>query len=113
MIEKYSFGTIHILGQVYKDDVKICQGKVVSPWCRKSGHDVRIEDVRDMLDTNPEVIIFGQGQPGLMSCSQDLKELLRQKGIELIELPTAEAIKKFNDSYSLGRAVCGGFHLTC
>ncbi len=113
MIEGYSFGNMQIQGQVYKDDLKICRGKVIYPWRRKSGHNVRVEDVKDILASDPEIIVLGQGQPGLMQCSQELREYLQQEGIELIVVPTSEAIDKFNDLYEQGRNICAGFHLTC
>jgi hypothetical protein len=113
MIDEYTFGHIQIEGQVYTKDVKICQGKIIHPWWRKSGHLVEREDIEDMLNTHPDILVLGKGQPGMMRSSEELRESLKQEGLELIELPTSEAIEHFNLLWEQGKNVCAGFHLTC
>ncbi len=113
MIQSYKFGHIVIKDQEYQNDVKISEGKVISPWWRKSGHKVEIEDIKDLLASNPEILIFGKGNPGLMQATKELRTYLINEGIQLIELPTSEAIENFNRLFQEGRKVCAGFHLTC
>ncbi len=113
MIEDYSFGRIIIKGQRYSKDVKICGDKIVHPWWRREGHRVDREDVKDVLEFNPEILVLGKGDPGMMQASQDLKGHLQNKGIYLVEEPSAEAVKSFNQYVQQGKKVCAGFHLTC
>lgn len=113
MIEDYSFGRIKIQGQNYTQDVKILPGQVQHPWWRKSGHQVEISDVQDILQENPEVLVLGKGSPGLMQSTPSLANELQKRGIELIELPSQEAASRFNELSSQGKRVCAGFHLTC
>ena len=113
MIESYSFGQITIQGQNYNKDVKICGDKVVHPWWRKEGHRVEKDDMQDILEYNPEVLVLGKGKPGMMNATRDLKEHLQNKGILLVEEPSAEAAETFNQYLDQGKRVCAGFHLTC
>ncbi len=112
MIENYRFGEIIIQGKRFTSDVKINSKKeVISPWWRKAGHIVDIEDIEDLLKDEPEVLILGQGDPGMMRSSSGLKSYLAKKNIELIELPTRKAIQEFNKLKH--KRVVAGFHLTC
>lgn len=113
MIETYSFGNIRINGKNYTSDVKIISGKVVSNWWRKTRHEVNVEDVTDILNSDVEILVVGMGQPGLMKVSPALRGELKNRGIELIEKPTAKAYVEFNKLYAEGKKVAGAFHLTC
>ncbi len=113
MIEDYNFGRIKIGGQIYTRDVKICAGQVLHPWWRRAGHVVDIEDVQDILEQQPEFLVLGQGSPGRMQCSEALLQELRKRGIQLEEMPSQQAMSRFNELLEQGWPVCAGFHLTC
>ena len=113
MIENYSFGQLTINGEKYNKDVKICANEIVHPWWRKEGHIVEKEDIKDILQVNPEILVLGKGNPGMMKASKDLKEFLQNKGILLLEEPSAQAVDSFNQYLEQGKKVCAGFHLTC
>ena len=113
MIEKYAFGHIVINGIRYTSDIKIVQGKVLSNWRRKGGHQVVVEDIMDILDSGPDILVFGKGKPGLMKSSRSLREFLNSKNIELIEEKTTEAVQTFNSLFEEGRNISAGFHLSC
>jgi hypothetical protein len=113
MIEQYSYGNIVINGEKYMNDVKILQGSVVPSWWRKSGHNVEIEDVGDIIEAQPEVLVLGKGQPGHMTSSSKLQEFLKKRDIELIEEKTTEAVETFNRLFQEGKNVAAGFHLSC
>ena len=113
MISEFSFGRIVVNGQICDNDIKIVLGRLVPDWWRKSGHIVEIEDVRDLLDTNPEVLVIGKGQPGYMSITEELRQHLEKKSIKLIEEPTAQAINTYNRMFETGKQVSGGFHVGC
>ena len=113
MISEFSFGRIVVKGQICNNDIKIVQGLLVPDWWRKSGHTVEIEDVQDLLDADPEVLVIGKGQPGYMSITDELRQCLEKKCITLIEEPTAQAVKTFNRLLETGKKVSGGFHVGC
>ena len=113
MIDQYSFGSITISGKRYSSDLKIINGEVYPDWWRKSGHSVDIDDVADILDTKPDIIVIGSGSSGLMKVSDGLIQRCDECGVEIIVEPTPDAVLTFNRLYEAGKSVAGGFHLTC
>jgi len=81
MITDFSFGRIVANGQICNHDIKIVQNTLVPDWWRKSGHTVEIEDVQDALDTQPEILVIGTGQPGYMRITDSLKERIQLNAI--------------------------------
>ncbi|MGD8628620.1 MAG: MTH938/NDUFAF3 family protein, partial [bacterium] len=71
-IEAYRFGSISIDGTAYESDLKIIEGRVVPGWWRKEGHNLLLVDIEDILEAGPEVLIVGQGDPGLMKVSGEV-----------------------------------------
>ncbi|MDH4206065.1 MAG: MTH938/NDUFAF3 family protein [Desulfobacteraceae bacterium] len=113
MIEAFSFGNIVVKGITYSNDIKIIQGKVIPTWWRKRGHQVGIDDIQDIIDARPDILVLGKGKPGMMKSTPSLCEFLKQNDIDLIEEKTSKAIKTFNRLFKQGKNVCAGFHLTC
>jgi hypothetical protein len=113
MIEHFSFGSITVDGITYTDDIKIIRGKVIPDWWRKSGHRVDVEDVRDIIEAKPRILVLGRGKPGMMKSTRLFCEFLKQNHIDLIEEKTSKAINTFNRLFKEGENVCAGFHLTC
>ncbi|MFW5971717.1 MAG: Mth938-like domain-containing protein, partial [Desulfovermiculus sp.] len=113
MIESYSFGRMKIQGRVFTDDVLICKEEVISPWWRERGHVVTVRDLEAILGYKPEIIILGQGEPGMMKGTQELQAHLQALGIEFIQVRTKKAVELFNRYLEQGKTVCAGFHLTC
>jgi len=111
-IEAYKFGSITIDGIVYKSDLKIVAGEVVPDWWRKEGHNLLLADIQDILQAKPEVLVVGQGDPGLMKVSDEVKARLKELGIELIAQPSREASETFN-RVSPTRDAAFAVHLTC
>jgi len=112
MIESYSFGQIKINGMLYTSDVIIYPDHVDDHWWRKEGHRLNIDDLKDIWQAEPEVLILGTGYSGLMKVPNDVKELVASKNIELIVESTKEAYKTYNRLASTRRTVAA-FHLTC
>lgn len=113
MIDDYRFGSMTIQGRVYHQDVLIHGQTVTSPWWRRQGHRVEVEDLEEVLAAKPDILILGQGKPGMMSASAQLKRTLQEQGIQLVEEPSETAVHTFNRYVERGERVCGGFHLTC
>jgi hypothetical protein len=113
MITDFSFGKIVVNGKTYTDDIKIVRGQVLSDWWRKNGHRVDVEDIADILESGPEIVVIGKGSPGLMKTSASLREKLATHNIGLIEKKTSKAIEVFNKLFQEGKRVAGGFHISC
>jgi hypothetical protein len=113
MIDKYSFGIMVVNGITYNDDIKIIQDKVVSTWWRYRGHRVKLDDIKDIIEAKPSVLVLGKGQPGMMKSTRSLREFLQKNDIDLIEEKTSKAVKTFNRLFKEGKNICAGFHLSC
>lgn len=112
-IEEYRFGRMVIDGTVYAKDVIIYpDNRILSPWWREQGHRLAIADITDLIAMQPDSIIAGTGASGLMRPDAALVQLLAEKKIEFIALPTEDAVGRFN-SRSGKEKVGGCFHLTC
>jgi len=112
-IEGYSFGRITIDGKQYTSDLIIYPDRVDDKWWRKERHLLQPEDLAEVFSLDPKILIVGQGQPGLMKVAPKVAGHCRGSGIELISLPTAEAVKKYNELNEKKPLVIAALHLTC
>ncbi|MFC1586359.1 Mth938-like domain-containing protein [Fibrobacterota bacterium] len=113
MITDYTFGHMVIDGKEFNKDVIIFpDGRVLSPWWRKEGHSLKRNDLRELIDAGPRVIVAGTGAYGVMKPSDKVQELLREKGIEFIAAPSKEAVEIYNELCAK-KKTGGCFHLTC
>ncbi|MFW6081550.1 MAG: Mth938-like domain-containing protein [Desulfosalsimonas sp.] len=112
-IENYRFGSMRIDGITYSRDLKIINNEVKPDWRRKNGHVVTRDDVADILEAEPEILVLGKGSPGQMKPEPQLESELEKKGIKLIARPTEEAAYEFNRLLQDDRKIAAGFHLTC
>ena len=112
-IDDYSFGRIVINGKIYTSDVIIYPSAVRSNWWRKEGHRLYIEDIKEVLDYKPEILIIGTGAYSMMKISDDVKREIERYGIKVLIKDTSEACKEFNNMISRGINVVAALHLTC
>jgi len=112
MIESYAFGSMVVDGQTYSSDLIIFPEKINTSWWRKSGHRLSLEDLKDVFEEKPEVLVIGTGFNGLMKVDEEVKSEAQAKGIALIIEKTEKAVQKFNVMASKKKAI-GAFHLTC
>jgi len=113
VIEAYSFGNMVINGQRYGSDIIIYpDGRIQDSWWRETGHSLSMSDIADLVDAEPEIIIAGTGESGLMKPDVRLEGLLSEKGIEFRTLPSWQAMKLYNN-ICRERKVGACFHLFC
>lgn len=112
MIEHYSFGRIVIDGKEYTKDLIIYPDKIRANWWRKEGHKLHIEDIKEVLEYKPEILIVGTGYSGFMEVSKQVKEEIEKRNIKLIVEKTKEACKIYNQLYKKHKVVAA-LHLTC
>jgi len=122
-IESYTFGKMMIQGRIFTSDLIIFpdqpgqpgqrENRIQANWIRKSGHVLESCDIKDLIMTNPELIIAGTGAHGRMVIDKALERDLKIAGIKLLALPTKEAVEAFNQCTNGKTATGACFHLTC
>lgn len=109
-IENYGFGRITIDGESYTNDVKVFPDGVVPDWWRDKGHVLQEDDLQDVFDHEPDLLIVGQGNSGRMTIPADTQIAIEEHGIKLQSANTDEAVQLYNEANG---DVVGAFHLTC
>jgi hypothetical protein len=99
MIESYSFGSMTVLGESHRNDLKIIDNQIVGNWWRREGHALYAEDIDDILYSSVEML--------------EAAKAIEGRGIKLVALPTKDAVSIFNSLHAQGKRVAGAFHLTC
>lgn len=111
-IDFYGFGLIVVDGKEYSSDIIIFPDKIKSEWWRKRGHELCLDDIADVLDQKPEVLVVGTGASGLMKVLSEVKKAAQARGIKLIVESTDKACNTYNE-LSRSQKVVVAFHLTC
>ena len=107
----YRFGRVEVDGVPHHEDLWVC-GERVGPWWRREGHRVHPEDLAEILEFSPEVVIIGTGFSGMLKVTKEVEALLSSRGIELFALPTKEAVELYNE-LARKKRVAVLLHLTC
>lgn len=117
MISHYSFGRLTYKGETYTKDLIILirggEEKVLPNWWRKEGHLLQVEDLEEVFVFQPDYLIVGTGANGVMRIDRAVEEKAKALGITLEAYNTSEAVRRFNELLSSGKAIAGAFHLTC
>jgi hypothetical protein len=111
-IDDYQFGRIVIDGRTYTSDVIIYPDRVDASWWRQTGHRLVPEDLPDVLNDPPEVLVVGEGKPGLMSVPSAARRRFEDAGMEVIIEPTTQAWQTYN-RLRLEKRTVAALHLTC
>lgn len=71
------------------------------------------EEVEIALEGNPEVLVVGMGQFGVLPILPETKEMVAQRGVELRTARMPQAIETYRRLVGEGRRVAAILHLTC
>ncbi len=112
VIQSYEFGRIVVDGVVYQRDVIIHPSGVLSPWWRKEGHSLCMDDLKEALAFEPAMLIIGTGYYCCMSVPDELRRQLEALGIEVCACGTRRACSIYNERREHQRVVAA-LHLTC
>lgn len=110
------FGSVTVDGKTYEKDVYVrADGKVKrrDKAIRKAGstaHEFTDGELKRVCKGGPRVLFLGAGHDGKVKLSAEGETFLRRRGIEHRLLPSAEAVKAYNEA--TGRKACV-IHLTC
>ena len=113
MIESYKFGEIIITGKKYNSDLIIFEDYIYDSWWRKEGHNLCIDDIKEIIDKKPDILIIGTGYYGLMKVPKGLIENIKSFGIEkVIVKKSGDACTEYNKLYKINKIIAA-LHLTC
>lgn len=112
-VKDYSFGSITVDGQTFQRDIIIYPDRIQSDWWRKEGHRLQVEDIADVLQNPPEILVVGQGASGAMQVDPEVAQALEQAQVQLVAAPTRTACDRFNELQRQGKRVVAALHLTC
>ncbi len=110
-IEEYRFGRIVVDGDEQTRDVIVLPDRIVRNWWRADGHKLVMSDLDDVLEELPEHLLVGTGAYGQLRPEPETLEQLRERGIEVEALPTAEAVRRYGELDP--RRTAAALHLTC
>jgi len=112
MIDSYNFGEIVINGKKRSSDVIIFPDRVRDNWWRKTGHELCLEDIAEVLTENPEVLVVGTGASGLMKLLPEVEQVAQAQGIKIVAKTTDKACSTYNQ-LNRSQRVVAALHLTC
>ncbi|RLE39704.1 hypothetical protein DRJ12_00140 [Candidatus Acetothermia bacterium] len=112
-VSSYRFGSVRIDGKTYRHDVLLIGDEILHPWERREGHSLHPDDLTWLITREPKTLIVGTGAFGRLRVPEETKAWLTKQGIELIALPTKEAIVEYNRRVAAGERAACGLHLTC
>ncbi len=114
-IEKFSFGQITVDGIAYEHDVVIDHGKV-RKRNKKPSKKFRDAFAHTPLSAAEEIpwkcrrLLIGTGAYGKLPVMDEVKQEAARRDLELVLLPTAEAIKALQKASRHTNAI---LHITC
>lgn len=111
-IEDYAWGKITIDGKTYTSDVIVYPDRVDASWWRKEGHNLHVDDLKDVIAARPECLVIGMGALGAMKVPRETIAHLESQGIRVYAEKTGEAVELFQ-RLRKERSVIAALHLTC
>src|SRR5262245_41829504 len=114
-ISRFAFGVLEIDGVTYEHDIVIDHGEIEK---RKKKASKKFRDAFGHTPLSAEEnipwrckrLIVDTGAHGRLPIMDDVKQEAHRRGVELIVLPTADAIEAFRESRRGTNAV---LHVTC
>ena len=113
IINSTRFGSITVDGKIYDrdDNYIIFWDSEIIGLHTAERHTFGKPELEIILKKNPEMIIVGTGDSGLLKISKEVRSLCRQKGIQIVEMISRNAIVRFNEN--LDKRVVAFIHVTC
>ena len=110
-IDFYSFGKISIAKKEYNSDLIIFPDKILDNWWREKGHLLQENDLKEVIEFEPDKLIIGTGKNGRMKVPSSLINKLNKQNITTEVYKTDKAVKKYNKR--AGDNIVCALHLTC
>jgi hypothetical protein len=113
--DKFSFGSIQIEGNRYEHDVIIDRGEIRKRK-KKPSKEFREQfghtplSIKEEIPWKCERLVVGTGAYGRLPVMKEVQQEAQRRTIELLVLPTAEAIKALQQDAKGANAI---LHVTC
>lgn len=78
-----------------------------------TSHKIGDWELEELLSENPEIIIIGTGQDGVLVVDEEIINLIKKKGVKLIMEKTPQAIVVYNNYCLDGKRINALIHTTC
>jgi hypothetical protein len=114
-IDSFSFGTIVVDGKKHHRDVILRPDGMVEE--RKGGvwrfgsHSFKKEEIAEL--EGAEIAIIGIGTLSRARLSEAARDYAEGSSLELLLLPSREAVARFNESVDQGKKPAAIVHITC
>lgn len=102
-----------INGEEYTKDLIIYSDRIKGNWRRKKGHLLQKEDLEEIIEKDPDVLIVGTGAYGLMKIPEDTVKFIESNDIKLIDNKSKKAVDEYNKYKGKKEKTVAAFHLTC
>jgi hypothetical protein len=114
-IDSTKFGSITIDGKTHheEDNYIISWDGEITGLHTAQRHLFDEPELEMILKRNPEMLIVGTGDSGLLKLSEEAKRKCKQNAIGLIYDISRKAIVKFNENVIKGKKVIAFIHVTC
>jgi hypothetical protein len=114
-VQSFSFGSIRIDGTTYEHDLVIDRGdvrkrskKASKPFREQFGHTPL--SVEEKIPWKCRRLVIGTGAEGALPVMDEVKEEAARRKVELVSLPTRQAVRILNQKPKDTNAV---LHVTC
>lgn len=117
-IDSTKFGEIVIDGEKY-GQVLVIGGAVFERDEEKlrelfgTTHQIGNWEIEALLQENPEIVIVGTGQEGVLKVEKDFLEQMEKAKVEVITAITPKAIEIYNEKAEESKRVNALIHTTC
>ena len=116
-IDSFNFGFIVVDRKQYVADVLLLPDGTVKERepgrGRLGSHSITRSEIENLGKAQPEVILVGTGVSGLAKLSEDAQAYLQQAKLNLVVMPSPQAVARFNQLTDEGKRVAALIHITC
>ncbi|MBD3282646.1 MAG: hypothetical protein GF387_03530 [Candidatus Portnoybacteria bacterium] len=78
-----------------------------------TSHKIGDWEIDALLKNNPDIVVIGTGQSGVMKVGDDFLNKMEKEGVNVFSGITPRAIKKYNEEMEKGKSVNALIHTTC
>jgi len=116
-VDSFKFGTIVIDGKKYGRDVVLLPDGTVHErklgFLKFGSHTLKKEEIDELIEASPEIAVIGIGVWSRAKVASDAEQALKEAKVELIALPSKEAVQRLNELTGKGKRVAALIHITC
>ena len=116
-VDSFSFGRIVIDGKKYGRDVLVFPDGTVSQreggFWKFGSHAIKREEIEELVKASPEVVVVGIGTRACASLASDAELCAKEAGVEVMGLPSREAVERLNRLVEEGKRASALIHITC